>query len=55
MLVEVPFVGAIDVTVAIAEHAEAQGLRPVIAHPERGEEVDLGVARPSQSAAGCCR
>ncbi len=44
LLVEVPFVGAVDVTVAIAERAEAQGLQPVIAHPERGEEVDLAVA-----------
>ena len=44
LLVEVPFVGPIDVTVAIAERAQAQGLVPVIAHPERGEEVDLGVA-----------
>jgi protein-tyrosine phosphatase len=43
VLVEVPFVGPIDVTVAIAELAQAQGLTPVIAHPERGEEVDLGV------------
>jgi protein-tyrosine phosphatase len=44
VLVEVPFVGAVDVTVAIAERAAAQGLRPIVAHPERGEEVDLGVA-----------
>jgi protein-tyrosine phosphatase len=44
VLVEVPFVGAVDVTAAIAERAEAQGLQPVIAHPERGEEVDLAVA-----------
>jgi protein-tyrosine phosphatase len=40
LLVEVPFVGA----VAIAERAQSQGLLPVIAHPERGEEVDLAVA-----------
>ena len=44
ILVEVPFVGAADVTVAIAERAEAQGLQPVIAHPERGDDVDLGRA-----------
>jgi protein-tyrosine phosphatase len=44
VLVEVPFVGAPDVTIALAERAEAQGLRPVVAHPERGEEVGLGLA-----------
>ncbi len=44
VLVEVPFVGSPNVTVAIAELAEAQGLQPVIAHPERGEEVDFGMA-----------
>jgi protein-tyrosine phosphatase len=32
------------VTVALAERAEAQGLQPVIAHPERGEEVGLALA-----------
>jgi protein-tyrosine phosphatase len=44
VLVEVPFVGSPEVTVAIAERAEAQGLHPVIAHPERGEEVGFGMA-----------
>jgi protein-tyrosine phosphatase len=44
VLVEVPFVGSPEVTIALAERAEAQGLRPVIAHPERGEEVDFGLA-----------
>jgi protein-tyrosine phosphatase len=44
LLVEVPFVGSPHVTVALAELAEAQGLRPVIAHPERGEEVGIGLA-----------
>ena len=44
VLVEVPFVGSPHVTVALAELAEAQGLQPVIAHPERGEEVGLGLA-----------
>jgi protein-tyrosine phosphatase len=44
VLIEVPFVGSPDVTIALAERAEAQGLQPVIAHPERGEEVGLGLA-----------
>jgi protein-tyrosine phosphatase len=39
VLVEVPFVGRIDMLVAVAEHIEAAGLRPVIAHPERTETV----------------
>ena len=44
VLIEVPFVGSPHVTIALAERAEAQGLRPVIAHPERGEEVSLALA-----------
>ena len=44
VLIEVPFVGSPDVTVALAERAEEQGLQPIIAHPERGEEVGLGMA-----------
>lgn len=44
VLIEVPFVGAPHVTIALAECAEAEGLRPVIAHPERGEEVGLALA-----------
>jgi protein-tyrosine phosphatase len=44
VLIEVPFVGSPEVTIALAERAEAQGLRPAIAHPERGEEVDFGLA-----------
>jgi protein-tyrosine phosphatase len=44
VLVEVPFVGSVDVTIAIAERAADQGLQPIVAHPERGEEVDLGLA-----------
>ena len=44
VLIEVPFVGSPSVTIALAERAEAQGLRPVIAHPERGEEVGLALA-----------
>jgi protein-tyrosine phosphatase len=44
VLIEVPFVGSPSVTIALAELAESQGLGPVIAHPERGEEVSLALA-----------
>jgi protein-tyrosine phosphatase len=44
VLIEVPFVGSPAVTVALAELAEAQGLQPIVAHPERGEEVGLALA-----------
>jgi protein-tyrosine phosphatase len=43
VLMEVPFGGPIGILVALAEHVEAAGLRPVIAHPERTEPV---LARP---------
>jgi protein-tyrosine phosphatase len=43
VLIEVPFVGSPDVTVALAERAESQGLQPIVAHPERGEEVGLAM------------
>lgn len=39
VLMEVPFVGDAGVLVALAEHVESAGLRPVIAHPERTEAV----------------
>jgi protein-tyrosine phosphatase len=39
VLMEVPFVGPADLLVALAEHTEEAGLRPVIAHPERTEAV----------------
>jgi protein-tyrosine phosphatase len=39
VLMEVPFVGPADLLFALAEHTEAAGLRPVIAHPERSEAV----------------
>ena len=44
VLVEVPFTGSERILVAVAEHIEAAGLRPVIAHPERTESV---LERPS--------
>jgi protein-tyrosine phosphatase len=37
VLMEVPFLGRSDLVFALGEHAEAQGLLPVIAHPERAE------------------
>jgi protein-tyrosine phosphatase len=39
VLMEVPFTGPADIVFALAEHVEAAGLRPVIAHPERTEAV----------------
>jgi protein-tyrosine phosphatase len=39
VLMEVPFTGAADVLFELAEHVEAAGLRPVIAHPERTDAV----------------
>lgn len=44
VLVEVPFTGGEAVLVAVAEHIESAGLRPVIAHPERTDSV---LERPS--------
>ena len=47
VLMEVPFLGPVAELFALAEHAEREGLRPVIAHPERTEAVldDPGLAR----------
>jgi protein-tyrosine phosphatase len=39
VLMEVPFTGPADLVFALADHVEAAGLRPVIAHPERTEAV----------------
>ena len=39
VLMEVPFTGPADLAFALAEHIEAAGLRPVIAHPERTDSV----------------
>src|SRR5512135_2522207 len=39
VLVEVPFTGGVDMLVRVAEHIEAEGLQPVIAHPERTQAV----------------
>jgi protein-tyrosine phosphatase len=39
VLMEVPFYGSLGLTERLAEHMEAEGLTPVIAHPERSEAV----------------
>ncbi len=44
VLVEVPFTGGAELLLAVGEHIEASGLRPLIAHPERSESV---LERPS--------
>jgi protein-tyrosine phosphatase len=46
VLMEVPFHGSLDLAERLAEHIEAAGLTPIIAHPERCEAVldDPGVA-----------
>jgi len=46
VLMEVPFHGSLSVAERLAEHIEASGLVPVIAHPERSEAVgdDPGLA-----------
>jgi protein-tyrosine phosphatase len=41
VLMEVPFVGPADELFELAGRAEAAGLQPVIAHPERSEAVQL--------------
>lgn len=40
-LLDTPFVGPLDLLYALAERVEAQGLRPVLAHPERAQAVEL--------------
>ena len=39
VLVEMPFAGSADLLFALAEHIEAAGLRPAVAHPERTQAV----------------
>ena len=39
VLVEVPFSGKADLLIRVAKHIEREGLRPVIAHPERSQAV----------------
>src|SRR5919202_698381 len=47
VLMEVPFTGSADLLVALAEHTEAAGLTPLVAHPERTEAV---LERPALAA-----
>jgi protein-tyrosine phosphatase len=47
VLMEVPFTGSADLLFALAEHTEAAGLTPVVAHPERTEAV---LERPALAA-----
>jgi protein-tyrosine phosphatase len=46
VLMEVPFHGSLRLAESLAEHIQASGLTPVIAHPERSEAVadDPGLA-----------
>ena len=46
VLMEVPFHGSLDLAERLAEHIEAAGRTPIIAHPERSETVveDSGIA-----------
>jgi protein-tyrosine phosphatase len=39
VLMEVPFHGSLSLAERLAEHIEARGLTPVIAHPERSEAI----------------
>lgn len=51
VLMEVPFVGPVDLLVRLAELTEREGLRPVIAHPERSEAVQAQPALADELAA----
>lgn len=50
VLMEVPFGGPLDDLLALAAHVEAEGLRPLIAHPERGDSVQADPERAVQLA-----
>jgi protein-tyrosine phosphatase len=39
VLMEVPFHGSLALAERLAEHVEAHGLMPIVAHPERAESV----------------
>jgi protein-tyrosine phosphatase len=44
---EIPFHDGLDKVIALAEHIEAEGLVPVIAHPERTDAI---LGDPAQAA-----
>lgn len=50
VLIEVPFTGGPDLFFAVAERATAQGLRVVVAHPERTQAVLENVAVAERAA-----
>ncbi len=50
VLVEVPFLGPADGFLALAEHIEAAGLTPLVAHPERTEAVRADPGLPGRLA-----
>jgi protein-tyrosine phosphatase len=50
LLVEVPFLGPADGFLALAEHIEAAGLTPLVAHPERTEAVRADLELPRRLA-----
>jgi protein-tyrosine phosphatase len=50
VLVEVPFLGPADGFLALAEHIEAAGLTPLVAHPERTEAVRADLDLPTRLA-----
>jgi protein-tyrosine phosphatase len=50
VLMEVPFHGSLALAERLAEHIEAEGLTPIVAHPERAESV-----RESPGAADALR
>ena len=41
VLMEAVFHGPLDLLVALGEHTERSGLRPVVAHPERAEAIQV--------------
>jgi protein-tyrosine phosphatase len=47
VLMELPFRGGAELLLALGEHCERCGLRPLVAHPERGEAV---LERPQLAA-----
>jgi protein-tyrosine phosphatase len=50
VLMEVPSGGPLDDLFALGEHVETEGLRPLIAHPERGDAVQADPERARQLA-----
>jgi protein-tyrosine phosphatase len=51
VLVEVPFRGPADILFEVCDRAEAQGLSPVVAHPERTEAVQADPSIAADAAA----